>query len=168
MIYWESAKNAIIWLIQNNSLKTISKEYPEFSSVTEDLNIIYEGIQKRREIYETEKLLLEDIQIIAQDKQLMLVIESQPKLTRIYNLLVDIYTHYRNKLDTKKKNDKEEITIGRQISTAHSDISGDTLTQMTQLSETDDIYNMIKDLLKHYQKRQILYTRMNEGPKEKT
>ena len=156
---------------QNNSnLVDLSKDYPEFKEVINNLRILAGGNKNKKkeeqsheEIEKIERFLLSVI-TVAQDKHLISIIKSSEVLTEFYNQFVDAYEYYKEQLNDKEEGEeclieKETLFLKKVEEITSKPIIMEAIQTNTIYAS---LYNMLVDLYNHYRRRQEIRNELKQ------
>jgi hypothetical protein len=157
-------KKAINMYVEQKALDRFLPDYPELKVIDQDLRLIYESLKSGKEVIEVEHTYLQDIRYIASDKQLMIVIRSDPSFTQVYNMLVDLYDYFKKKHEELNETQQKEIDTEREFSLDFGKLGtdADLMPKIRPNPHFVSIYNHLFDLDKHYKQRIALFERIME------
>lgn len=151
----------ILNILENETLKRLSREYPEFMSVIKQLRYVSEN--NSIDTTDKEEEFMDDMGEISMP-YLKSVVMSDKFYTRVYNRLVDIYKHLKEKDKKLKAKDEEIMGIERGFSDKIKDIAkkADIMGIIQNNKDFVRLYNNLADLFNHYAKKMQLSKSIKE------
>jgi len=150
------------------NLADISRKYPEFKSIINNLKKITKTISKKRVKEEKINDLIQEfifnLTKIAADNHLISVIKSEKRIAEVYNGLIDIYMHYKNQFDKRQNTQKEILKIESEFINEIEGISNNP-NIMKKVEDNDNLasfYNKLVDLYNSYKRKEELYNEMKQ------
>ena len=151
--------SSVTELADNVHLKKLAKDYPEYYSVLENLKYIEDNIDI--DTIDKEESLVYDIKEISKT-DMIVVAQSNPAFTSVYNQLVDIHDYFEEKNKELQETD-EHISAEERALTDNVKEIGKKPAIMDVIQKENDfavLYNGFVDLFNHYMKKQELSSRV--------
>ncbi|MFH1641755.1 MAG: putative Ig domain-containing protein [Nanoarchaeota archaeon] len=147
-------------------LGNLAPAYPQFKSALEALSK-YGKLKKN--VSEHVKAgvvddIIQSVRDISADNHLMTVIKSDEKSVLLYNELVDVYSYFKDQLDTKQSIQKQLAELEGEFKNKVAEFTNNAPVLEMIKSENNliSLYNSIVDLFNHYKKKEAIYSEIRQ------